>query len=148
MTGIFHTWISCETHNNPRRYAISLPFYRWRFREVKYSRSSSLVSGRIRVWSYLPTPIPLPSCVFSCVWEHKQTSHVLLITLILWISLKKPLCLASRLLPAPLTLQNMIPLHICIFAPWLKHLMSLYPAFIGRAYNSGFSNISSPLSCF
>lgn len=87
--------------------------------QISYSRSSSLLSGSTRMWSHPPTPTPLASCASKPrVRAQASFTHVLLITLVLWISLKQPLCLASRLLPAPLTLQNVIHFHVCIFHVW------------------------------
>ena len=138
--------LSEKTHNNPVRYARSLSFYRWR--DWGSERSNNLLKVlQPSKWHQREVKPCLPASAhllgLRAARESVQASftHVLLITLVLWISLKKPLCLASKPPPAPLTLQNVIPPYIWISA-WLKYLVFLYPVFTGRA-----DTLAFPIYC-
>lgn len=144
--------ISYKTHNHLVRYAVSLPFYQWR--NWGSEKANSLLKFlQPSKWQNQDVAPSLPDsphvlCLqAACESVRAGFTHVLLITLILWISLKKPLCLASRPLPAPLSLQNVIPPHIWS-SVWLKNVVFLYPAFTGRTDTLAFqiSHLHSPVS--
>lgn len=134
------------------RYAVSLPFYQWR--NWGSEKANNLLKFlQPSKWQNQDVAPSLPDsphvlCLqAACESVRAGFTHVLLITLILWISLKKPLCLASRPLPAPLSLQNVIPPHIWS-SVWLKNVVFLYPAFTGRTDTLAFqiSHLHSPVS--
>lgn len=120
-----------------------------RFREVqKFPQGPPAKEVAEPGWEAKPFWLHSPPAPSDCVWEHVGKLHTCVAHHSCSLDfIKKPLWQASRPLPAPLTLQNMIPFHLWLLM-WLKYLVFLYSTCVGRADTLAFHiyHLCSPAS--